>query len=304
MTLDVSAWNTTVRDRTIQAFAESEIVPNGSFDARNFPNQANLRFPKISKRYAQNAADDSADLGVGAVTEPTVTLSLDNPLKLWDYIPQSALNTQQQSIDGDYAVRLGRDLRRGHDNRLIAFAVNQAIARAGSAGLVAWDDDGATEEARGDAAGAVLKKILQNFANAQVPDNEPKWGILHPDLFFDLLSSRFARSRDFTMSSDNSGHVTEIQFGGARFRPAVSIFKQDFTLEGTELDGAPAKYLADFTTVDGVAWAGSALGVGYVETASTQTDYIPQKESLLVKARMQFGTASKQAEAFCYVAGD
>ncbi len=301
MTLDVSAWNDTVRDRVIQAFAESEIVPNGSFDSRNFPNHANLRFPKISKRFAQNAPDDSATLGVDNVVEPTVTLSLDDPLKLWEYIPQSALNTQQQSIDSDYGTRLGRDLRRGHDNRLIAFSVKQAVARAASAGKVTWDPTGTTEEAKGDNAGEVLKEIIRNFANAQVPDNEPKYGILHPDLFFDLLSSRFSRSRDFTSDSDSSGRITSIRFGGIEFRPAVSIFDQDFSSPVTELDGAPAKYLQDFTDHFGVAWAGSALGVGYVEPAGTSSDYIPQKESLLVKARMHLGTASKQDEAFVFV---
>lgn len=302
--LDVSAWDTQVRADVIQGYGESAIVPDGAFYQKVHTNQASLIFPKLTKRFAANSADGAAQLGVQSETEPGVALALDNPLKLYEYIPTSALNTQQGTIEGDFGERLGRDLRRGHDNRLIAFATAQGIARAANIGEISWQTGVGyvTSLEKAEAAGDVLKDILKNFAASQIPENERKYVVVDPDLYFDLLRSDMVRNRDFASGQDNRSTVDRIMFGGLTVLPAQSIWGTDQDASaGTELEGAPAKYLDDYSTYFGCGWSEPALGVGYVETLHTQVDNAPTWESVLVRARTQFGTAARQAEGFIAV---
>ena len=127
MAIDLSNWDTTVRASVIQGYAESAIFPDEAYDRRVHTNQASLVFPKITKRFATNGVDGTLLTPNSPTADPAVTLALDNPLKLHDYIPYSALNTQQASLEGDWAERLGRDLRRGQDNRFISFGLQCAI---------------------------------------------------------------------------------------------------------------------------------------------------------------------------------
>jgi len=306
MTLSVSAWDTQVRADVIQGFTESGVVPDGSFIKKVHTNQASLIFPKLNRRFPENTPDGGAALGFLSETEPGITLALDEPLKLHEDIPDSAMNTQQGTIEGDFSVRLGRDLRYGHDNRLIAFATNQGIARSSFAGRVQWQNVPATQdttEKRGDAAGEVLSDCLKNFADAEVGDTTRKYVVFEPDLFYNLLNSKFVRSRDFTTDADNSGNVMRIRFGGLTVSSAVSIFNSDQDgSAGTRLFGAAAKYLANFSTerVSGVAWSEDALAVGYVEPLNVRSSYEASREGLLIRARTHFGTTATQ-DAFVYV---
>ncbi len=307
MTLSVSAWDTLVRADVIQGFTESGVVPDGSFIKKVHTNQAALIFPKLDRRFPTNLPDGGGVLGFGSQTEPGITLALDDPLKMHEDIPDSAINSQQETIEGDFAVRLGRDLRYGHDNRLIAFATNSGIARTSFAGRVQWQNIPATQnttELRGDAAGEVLSDCLKNFADAEVGDLTRKYVVFEPDLFYNLLNSRFVRSRDFTTDTDNSGNVMRIRFGGLTVSSAVSIFNSNQTgVTGSKLDNAAAKYLADFTTerVSGVAWSEDAMGVGYVEPLNVRSSYEASREGLLIRARTHFGTTATQSEGFVYV---
>ena len=315
MALDLSNWDTTVRASVIQAFAESAIVPDESYDRRVHTNQASLVFPKISKRFAQNKADGTILTPNTPGADPAVSLALDQPLKLHDYLPYSAMNTQQATLEGDWAERLGRDLRRGQDNRFIAFSIQCAIG----GGTTLAPDSGVfwetgvgftTDDQKAEAAANVIRDILKKFADNQVPDNERKYIIVTPEIFFDSLRSQMLRSRDFTQDSNNAGQLSRIQFGEATIMRAVSIFDtdQDGTSD-TELFGAPAKYLDDYSEVSGtsegvhgVGWAGpSSLGVGFVETLNTRVSDSPEHESVLVNARLQMGTACKQDEGFVSV---
>lgn len=306
MTLDVSAWDTQVRADVIQGYTESPVVLDGSFIKKVHTNQASLIFPKLARRFPTNGADGGSALGFNSETEPGVALTLDTPLKMHEDIPDSAMNTQQQTIEGDFATRLGRDLRYGHDNRLIAFSTNQGIARGSFAGRVQWQNIPATQdttEKRGDAAGEVLSDILKNFAEAEVGAPTRKYVVFEPDLFFNLMNSRFVRSRDFSSDTDNSGNVMRIRFGGLTVTSAVSIFNSDQDgSAGTRLSGAAAKYLANFSTerVSGCAWSEDALAVGYVEPLNVRSSYEASREGLLIRARTHFGVTATQ-DAFVYV---
>ncbi len=306
MTLDISAWDTVVRSDVIQGYSESPIVLDGSFLKKVHTNQASLTFPKIEKRIADNAPDGGNELGFLSVVEPNVALTLDNPLKLHEDIPDSAMNVSQTTIEGDFAKRLGTDLRYGHDLRLIAFATNQGIARTSFAGRVIWANNPANEdttEKRGDAAGEVLSGVLKGFAAAEIGDNVRKYVVFAPDLFFNLMNSRFVRSRDFSSESDNTGNVMRIRFGGLTVTSAVAIFNLDED-PGVKLGpNAPSKYTGDFTVnrIQGCAWAEDALAVGYVEPLSVRSSYEASREGLLIRARVHFGTTATQSEGFQYV---
>lgn len=299
---DWSAWDTLVRSDVVQGYTESPIVLDGSYIKKVHTNQAALIFPIIARSYPANAADGAAVLGITGATESAVTLALDNPCKLHRDIPDSAMNTQQITLEGDYAKRLGKDLRCGHDNRLIAFALNQAVARS-TAGLVNWQDTPAvqsTTELRGDAAGEALSDILKNFAAAEIGDDVRKYVVFHPDLFFNLLNSRFVRSRDFTTDTDNAGNVSRIRFGGLTVTSAVSVLNQDEDPVVKNVT-APDKYKGDFTGLFGVAWAEDALGVGYVEPLHVASSYEASREGLLIRARTHFGTVATQPTGYVQV---
>jgi len=300
--IDVTAWATTVRSSVIQGYAESAIFPDEGMDRRVHTNQASLVFPKLNARFPENRADGSL-LADSTDTEPAVNLALDLPLKMHTYIPYSALNTEQITIEGDYSERLGRDLRRGQDNRFISFCMNTASGRAANAGRVQWQTGVGftTDDQKAESAANVVRDILRNFADNEVPDGDRKYVILDPSIFFDLLRSKMLRSRDFTTDSDNSGQLSRISFGDATISRAVSTFDQDFTLEGTKLNGAPAKYLGDFSGQFGIGWVGNAFGTGYVETLNTRVSDQPAHEAVLVNARVHFGVTSKQDEGFVFV---
>lgn len=302
MPINVTAWATTVRASIIQGYAESAIFPEEAMDRRVHKNQASLVFPKLEARFPENRADGII-LVAGSPSEPAVTLTLDLPLKMHEYIPYSALNTEQVTIEGDYSERLGRDLRRGQDNRFVAFCLRTASDRAGNAGRVLWQTGAGfvTDEEKAESAANVVRDILKNFADNEVPDNERKYVLLSPEIFFDLLRSKMLRSRDFTSDSDNSGPLSRLRFGDAIITRAVSILDQDFTTEGGKLNGAPAKYLGDFQGQHGIGWVGSAFGTGFVETLNTRVSDSPEHEAVLVNARVHFGTASKQDEGFVFV---
>ena len=306
MAVDFGGWDTLVRADVIQGYTEGGFVQEGSFIKKVHTNQAALIFPTISRTFAGNAADGGDELDHSANTETGITMALDLPLKLHQDIPDSSLNTQMQSIEGDFAKRLGMDLRNSHDNRLVAFATNQGIARSSFAGRVQWQNVPAAEdttEKRGDAAGEALSDILKNFAEAEVGDATRKYVIFKPDLFFNLMNSKFVRSRDFSSDTDNSGNVMRIRFGGLTVTSAVAIFNQDFSSPVTKLLTAPAKYLANFTTelVAGCAWSEDAMGVGYVEPLNVRSSYEASREGLLIRARTHFGTTSTQPSGFVYV---
>ena len=307
MTIDLSAWDTLVRADVIQGYTESPVVLDGSFIKKVHTNQAAMIFPKLNPRVPRNDVDGGGPLGFNSFTEPGVTLAPDSPLKMHEDIPDSDMNTQQMSLESDLAKRLGIDLRYGHDNRLIAFATNQGIARSSFAGRVIWNNNPANEdtvEKRGDAAGEVLSDILKNFAEAQVGSPTRKYVVFEPDLFFNLMNSKFVRSRDFTTDTDNAGTVMRIRFGGLTVTSSVSIFNSNQAGGAGELlDNAPAKYLADFTLerVSGCAWSEDAMGVGYVEPLSVRSSYEASREGLLIRARTQFGTTATQSSGFSYV---
>ncbi len=306
-TLNVSAWNTKIRADVIQGYTEGGIVVDGSFIKKVHTNQASLIFPKITRKFADNVADGGVALAFTSGTEPGVTLSVDEPLKMHEDIPDSAMNLQQETIEGDFATRLGRDLRYSHDLRLVAFSTNQGIARSSFAGRVQWQNVPASEntvELRGDAAGETLSDILKNFSEAEVADTTRKYVIFKPDLFFNLLNSRFVRSRDFVSDADNAGNVLRIRFGGLTVTSAKAIFDQDESADPSPRLGlAPAKYHADFTAelVAGCAWSEDALGVGYVEPLNVRSSYEASREGLLIRARTQFGVTATQDTGFVYV---
>ncbi len=300
--IDVTSWATTVRASVIQGYAESAIFPDEAMDRRIHTNQASLVFPKLDPRFPSNKADGSL-LADSTDTEPAVNLALDLPLKMHTYIPYSALNTESVTIEGDYSERLGRDLRAGQDNRFVAFCLKTAIARSSNAGRVFWQTGVGftTDDQQAESAANVVRDILKNFADNEVPDSERKYVLVSPSIFFDLLRSKMIRSRDFTSDSDNSGQLSRISFGDATIMRAVSVFDQDFSSPTTKLLLAPSKYLADYSGNFGIGWVGNAFGTGYVETINTRVSDQPAHEAVLVNARVHFGTTNKLDEGFVYV---
>jgi hypothetical protein len=262
----------------IKAFVEANKIDD-SWYMRTMSKQASVVYGNIAAVTAKNSADGS-ELADAGNTETGTSITADNPLKVWNYIPLSAINTHGDSnVVAQYAQHLGIALRNAYELELANF-----LTTSSPTSITFNDDVGRTGQDIADA----LRDVAKTFDANNVP-TVGRYVLLHPTYFYDMYNVAGVRSGDYISGADNSKPFQEMNFLGMRVRSATLGFNTDNSAN-TNLDSKYRTNLAGATPTWGVAWHQSSLGVNWYEAPSISDDLIADKDAILVKARMQIGT--------------
>lgn len=294
MALTTSNWDgKKVQIDVIQAYTENTIVPIESYMRAVGP-EAQSVFPNISARTAKNAADGTGTLAIASVTETATTLSADTPLKVWEYIPLSNVNTSPVNFLSSYTQRLGADLADAQDKRLVNFAAKTAIA---SGTTVLFDDEGT-----GSAVVAAFKDIAVQYDVLKTPQDN-RHLFVQPATLGKVYDQAQIRSGDYISGADNKMNMTRLQFMGLNIYSGSFNFNVDTSADANY----PSKYQVALNGAQpylGASWHKNALAVQFFEEANVKSSFQDPEESYLVVARCQFGTAAVRGTNFICLRGD
>lgn len=283
--------------RVLMAFQESMKFTPGSHIV-TMGNNTQTVFARHINRTAVNAADGT-ELAATNNTEAGTTLSLDTPLKVWDYVPYDQIASHSQGIIDSTLRQQGSDLAAGVQNRLCA----NLIKNAGQ--IVLFDDEDTST--LGTTVSTALKKVVVAFDRANV-DQQNRYCFLHPTYFASMWNVAGTRSSDFISGQDNGRAFVEQNFLGLRVRSANMVFATDISADtnyATKYRGDFAQYGAAVSPVWGVAWQADSLAVQYAEEMNVTSADIPDKESVLCRSRVHFGSACPQhADSIIILQGD
>jgi hypothetical protein len=294
MALTTSAWDGKKTElNVIQAYTESALVPDSAF-MRAQGAEAQTVFPNVAARTATNAADGTAALAIASNTDTATTLSADTPLKVWEYIPYSNINTSPVNFINSYSTRLGSDLREGHDQRIVALG---AITAAATGTTVLFDDEGT-----GSAVVAALKDTVVQFDTLKTPQLG-RYCFLSPVQMGKLFDVSSIRSGDFISGADNVNNLIRLNFMGMTVISGNFVFNVDHSSN----TNFASKYRANFAgaqPVWGVAWHNAAYAVQYFEPVNVKDSAQDVYESMLITARVHMGTAVVRNTNFIRIRGD
>lgn len=298
MPLTTTNWNATQTSlEVIQAYTDAAIVPDNAF-IKAVGREAQTLFPSISARTATNAADGSAALTIGSTTETAVTLQPDSPLKVWEYIPYSNINTSPVNFISAYTQRLGADLRDAHDRRIINLVMKTAAAVAAGAQEIIFDNEGT-----GSAVAGALKDTVVYMDLAKIPQDN-RFLFLRPTEMGKLFDIASIRSGDFITGADNKNNLTRLMFMGLN---CIS-YNGWFNTDTSALSGLAAKYQFNAASATqpyvGAAWQRNALAIQYFEEVNVKSSNQDVYESMLVTARLQMGTAVLRTSSMVTLRGD
>lgn len=279
MAVSLSGWDAKLfQTEVIKAFVEAGKIDD-SWYLRTNSNSASVLYGNMAAMTVKNAADGS-DLADAGSTETGTTITSDNPLKVWNYIPLSALSTHgETNVVSQYASMFGAQLRESYETELAN------LLTTSSPTTITFNDD--TGYTGSDVADA-LRDVSKTFDINKVPTID-RYVLLHPTYFTAMYNVAGVRSADYISGGDNSKPFNEMNFLGMRVRSAVLGFNVDNSAN-TNLDSKYRTNLSGATPVWGVAWCKSALAVNFYENITITDDLIPQKDAILVKARMLVGT--------------
>lgn len=279
MAVTISNWDTKIFSQdVIKAFSEAGRIPDNSYMLTN-TNESIVVYGNLASVTPANTADGATDLADAGNTETSTTVEADAPLKVWAYIPMSAISTHgSANVVANYAEHLGQQLRMAYEKRLANLLCTTSPTS------VTFDDE-LTDSTLGTSVAQALKNVASTFDTNFTPI-DGRYCLLRPNEFTSLYNVAGVRSSDFISGVDNGKAFQSMNFMGM----TVVSYTGDFKTDKSADTNYSSKYRVNLSNVYGVAWHKSALACNWYQAPVVTSDEIPEKDCVLVKARLVMGT--------------